>query len=67
MPIKLVSFENVSFSYNEYAEEGIPCMMEHPYKMKKTGIFCLNVDKLETKNVTFAGVSGKEIIKEWTK
>lgn len=67
MPIKLVSFENVSFSYNEDAEEGIPCMMEHPYKMKKAGIFCLNVDKLETKNVTFAGVSGKEIIKEWTK
>ena len=67
MPIKLVSFENVSFSYNKEALEGIPCMMEHPYKMKRVGIFCLNVEKLETKNVTFDGVLGDEIIKEWTR
>lgn len=67
MPIKLVSFENVSFSYNKEALEGIPCMMEHPYKMKRAGIFCLNVEKLETKNVTFDGVLGDEIIKEWTR
>lgn len=67
MPIKLVSFENVIFTYNKGAEEGIPCMMEHPYKMQNAGIFCLNVSNLETKNVTFKGVSGKEIIKEWTK
>lgn len=42
-------------------------MMEHPYKMKRAGIFCLNVEKLETKNVTFDGVLGDEIIKEWTR
>lgn len=67
MPIKLVSFENVSFSYNKEALEGIPCMMEHPYRMKRAGIFCLNVEKLETKNVTFDGVLGDEIIKEWSR
>ncbi len=67
MPIKEVGFKNVSFSYKDDAREGIPCMMEHPYTMKKRGIYCLNVSKLTLDNVTFNGQLGKEVIKEETK
>lgn len=67
MPIKEVSFENVSFSYNTNALPQSPCMMEHPYTMKNAGIFCLNVSNLKTLNVVFENVLGEKIIKEWTK
>ncbi len=66
MPIKEVKFKNVSFSYKEDAREGIPCMMEHPIKAKKRGIYCLNVSKLTLENVSFDGQIGEEVIKEET-
>lgn len=67
MPIKEVSFDNVSFAYKEEASEGIPCMMEHPYTMKKRGIYCLNVENLKLNNVKFEGQIGLEYVKEESK
>ncbi len=64
MPIKEVSFQNVSFKYKEDAIEGKPCMMEHPLVMKKRGIYCLNVESLKLDNVTFEGLIGEEVVKE---
>ncbi len=67
MPIKEVSFDNVEFKYKEDAKEGKPCMMEHPYTMKKSGIYCLNVENLKLNNVKFDGQIGLEYIKEESK
>ena len=67
MPIKEVSFDNVEFNYKEDAKEGKPCMMEHPYTMKKCGIYCLNVENLKLNNVKFDGQIGEEYIKEESK
>ena len=66
MPIKEVGFKNVTFSYKEDASVGIPCMMEHPYEMKKRGIHCLNVSKLTLDNVKIEGCIGEKIVKEET-
>ncbi len=66
-PIEEVKLKNVVFSYNEGANEGIPCMMEHPFKMKRRGIYCLNVKDLILDNVKFDKILGPDYIKEETK
>lgn len=42
-------------------------MMEHPYTMKKRGIYCLNVSKLTLDNVKIEGCIEKDFVKEETK
>ncbi len=63
-PIKGIEFENISFSYNSDCEEGYPVMIEHNFKLKNAGLYCLNVGKIYTKNVTFSKVIGNHIIIE---
>lgn len=56
-----IEFENVSFDYNPDIEEGYPVMVEHNFKLKNAGLYCLNVGKIMTKHVTFHGLMGDEI------
>lgn len=62
--IKGLEFENIEFSYNKNCEEGYPVMIEHNFTMKNKGLYCFNVEKVITKNVTFDGVDGMSIIEE---
>lgn len=57
-----IEFENVHFSYDSTQEEGYPVMIEHNFKLKNAGLYCFNVEKIITKNVTFQGTATKEII-----
>ncbi|MDE5546389.1 MAG: glycoside hydrolase family 28 protein [Anaeroplasmataceae bacterium] len=63
-PIKGIELENVEFHYDSKCEEGYPVMIEHNFKLKNAGLYCLNVGKMYTKNVTFNGLVGKNIIIE---
>ncbi|MDE7100298.1 MAG: hypothetical protein K2O05_00410, partial [Anaeroplasmataceae bacterium] len=56
-----IEFENVSFDYNPDIEEGYSVMIEHNFKLKNAGLYCLNVGKIMTKHVTFHGLMGDEI------
>ncbi|MDE7264077.1 MAG: glycoside hydrolase family 28 protein [Anaeroplasmataceae bacterium] len=60
-PIKGIELENIDFTYDDSCEEGYPVMIEHNFKLKNAGLYCLNVAKIYTKNVTFQGVNGKYI------
>lgn len=60
--IEGIELENVSFSYDSTSEEGYPAMIEKNFKLKNAGLYCLNVEKIITKNVTFKGVNGQEVI-----
>ena len=62
MPIKSVEFENVKFTYADDVEEGYAAMIEKNILMYKWGIFALNCDKIELKNVTFDGNVGDELV-----
>lgn len=56
-----IEFENISFSYDSTIDADCPVMVEHPFKLKNAGLYCLNVGKIMTKHVTFSGVCGDEI------
>lgn len=62
--IKGLEFENIHFEYDKTIEEGYPVMIEHNFKLKNAGLYCLNVENIITNNVTFKGINGDYIIKE---
>lgn len=62
--IKGIELENIYFEYNKEIEAGYPVMIEHNFKLKNAGLYCLNVGKIITKNVTFKGIIGNNIIEE---
>lgn len=63
-PIQGIELENIQFSYDSNCEEGYPVMIEHNFKLKNAGLYCLNIGKIYTKNVTYEGLIGKNIIFE---
>ena len=52
MPIESVELENISFTYDKNAEEGIPAMMEGIEPMKNRGFIFYNVKNVSMKNVS---------------
>ena len=54
--------ENIEFTYDKNAEAGYPVMIEHNFQLKRCGLYCFNVESIETKNVRFNGVLTEEII-----
>lgn len=63
-PIRGIELQNIIFTYNFEAEAGFPVMIEQNFKLKNAGLYCLNVGKIYTKNVTFEGIIGNHIIFE---
>lgn len=63
-PIRGIELQNIIFTYNSEAEAGFPVMIEQNFKLKNAGLYCLNVGKIYTKNVTFEGIIGNHIIFE---
>lgn len=63
-PIKEVTIENVSFSFNPDAKAYEPAMLENVPTFCKAGLYLDNVEHLVLKNVTFDGVVGEKIIKK---
>lgn len=63
-PIGEIELEDIEFTYNSDCEEGYPVMIEHNFKLKNAGLYCLNVGKIYTKNVTYQGLIGDPIIFE---
>lgn len=60
--IQSLEFHNVTFNYKDEAEEGIPAMIEHPFKLCKAGLFALNVDDIKLESTVFNGLATEEII-----
>lgn len=63
-PIQGIELENIHFSYDANCEAGYPVMIEHNFKLKNAGLYCLNIGKIYTKNVTYEGLIGESIIFE---
>lgn len=61
-PIKSVTFENVTFSYNPDAEYGYPDMREKYEKVRKQGLYFMFTEKVTLKNVTIDGQDGEPVI-----
>lgn len=61
-PVKSVTFENVSFSYNNDCEAGFPDMREKNEAVKNIGLDMRYVGKVTLKNVKFEGQSGDEVL-----
>ncbi len=52
MPIESVELENISFTYDTNAKEGIPAMMEGIDPMKNRGFIFYNVKNVSMKNIS---------------
>ncbi len=63
-PIGGVTFENVSFSYNNEAEAGFPDMKEINQKIKNGGLYFQFTQKVHLKNVTVKNPCGDAVITE---
>lgn len=63
-PIKSITFENVSFSYNPDANEGFPDMREKNFAVKKQGLDFRCVEKVVLKNVEITGQTGEPVLCE---
>lgn len=61
MPIESVELENISFTYDANAEEGIPAMMEGIEPMKNRGFIFYNVKNVLMKNVSLPEFVKKDI------
>ncbi len=62
MPIDEISVENISFTYDPNAKEGVPAMKNNAVKMSRAGMYFDNVRKLTVKNVNIEGCVGDELI-----
>lgn len=63
-PIAGVTFENVTFSFNEKAEAGYPDMKEINSKVKNGGLYFQFVDKVRLKGVTIECPCGEPVVAE---
>ena len=57
-----IEFNNVIFNYNINATSGYPVMIEKNFKLKRCGIYTLNVKHITLNNVEFNGNIGDNII-----
>ncbi|MGN0804818.1 MAG: glycoside hydrolase family 28 protein [Candidatus Coproplasma sp.] len=63
-PIGGITFENVSFAYDENAQADFPDMKEINQKVCKMGLYFQFVDKVSIKNVKLDGADGEPVILE---
>ena len=61
MPIDEITVENISFTYDPDAVEGVPAMKNNAVKMRKAGMYFDNVGKLTVRNVSVTGCDGEEL------
>lgn len=61
-PIEEITVENIKFTYDENAKEGVPAMRNNAEKMCKAGLYFDNVKKLIVKNVDISGNDGANLI-----
>lgn len=62
MPIDEITVENIIFTYDPDAKEGVPAMKNNAEKMCRAGMYFDNVRKLTVKNVSVTGCDGKELM-----
>lgn len=58
-PINSLYFKNCCFRYNENALGGCPVMIEHPFELKKAGLYLKNIKSVTLENVKFINVVNK--------
>ena len=61
MPIDEITVENIEFTYDPEAKEGVPAMKNNAVKMRKAGMYFDNVRKLTVRNVSVDGCDGEEL------
>ncbi len=61
-PIDSVAFENVSVTFDQKAQPGVPAMQNFAEKRCKLGLFFENVNEVRLQNVRLSGVDGDEVI-----
>ena len=61
-PIKSITFDHVSFTYNENAEEGYPVMQEKKFAVKNQGLDFRFVERVLLKNVVISGQIGEPVL-----
>lgn len=61
-PIKSLTFDHVSFTYNDQCEAGFPDMREQDVAVKNQGLDFRFVKKVTLKNVVISGQTGEPII-----
>jgi hypothetical protein len=59
-PIELIDAENISVSFNPYAEPVKPLMMDNFPEFARKGLFLKNVKDVQLKNLTLVGSSDNE-------
>ena len=63
MPIEEINVENICFTYDPNAKEGVPAMKNNAVKLCRSGMYFDNVKKLTIKNVSIEGCTGEKITK----
>lgn len=61
-PIEEITVENIKFTYDENAQEGVPAMRNNAEKMCRAGMYFDNVKKLTVKNIDIRGNVGEALI-----
>ncbi|MBD5115387.1 MAG: glycoside hydrolase family 28 protein [Ruminococcaceae bacterium] len=61
-PIEEITVENIKFTYDENAKEGVPAMRNNAEKMCRAGMYFDNVKKLVVKNIDISGNEGANLI-----
>lgn len=62
MPIDDITVENIRFTYDPDAQEGVPAMRNNAEKMRKAGMYFDNVKKLTVRNIQIEGCDGDELL-----
>lgn len=62
MPIEEITVENIKFTYDENAQEGVPAMRNNAEKMRRAGMYFDNVKTLIVKNIDISGNEGANLI-----
>lgn len=61
-PVERVKFENLTVSFAENAQPGIPAMQNFAEKRCRLGMYFDNVREISLKNVTINGAAGEKVI-----
>lgn len=61
-PIKSITFDHVSFTYNDNSKEGFPDMRERNVAVKNQGLDFRCVEKVILKNVVISGQIGEPVL-----
>ena len=62
MPIDDITVENIRFTYDPDAQEGVPAMRNNAEKMCRAGMYFDNVKKLTVRNIQIEGCDGEELL-----